>query len=593
MSIPADFAKQWLEWQCQVVSGVIRGMLFGVDEEGKLSESIVMHPDSGDSQDLMRQSAANALLENKGLVLTRQTYGSDHDRSCDLVACPLLVEGKPVAVLAIMLAVRSRQQLETLLKLLSWSGIWMKTLLEVQAQRTKKRNTGIFFLTLAQAIHEHRSSQAAAMDMANQLADQFACERVSIGFRNGLAVQLQSISHVATFDGRTQLVRGIEAAMEEAMDQRTTVILPFQGEDDALITRAHGELAKHSGHGAVCTIPLPGRRGYFGAVTLERLSERAFSENDIAMVQSQVSFMGPALEMKKWEERSIWKKGLDSLSETVESLFGKSHLKMKLSFIAVAALLAMLVVIPGEHEITAPAMIEGAVRQIVIAPLDGYIKEAPAMAGDEIKKGQLIAKLDDRNFQLELQKQVSERNKLEKEYQEALAKHDRIQLGILRARIDQVSADIELVEGKIADTELIAPFDGVVISGDLSQSLGKPVETGQELFEVAPLDDYQVVLEVDDHDMAGLNAGKKGRLIIAALPQSAYSLSVEKVIPVAVSSEQQNYFRVRANLDHPPKELLPGMRGVAKVEMGKRSLLWIWTHSVVDRLRLWMWSLGF
>ena len=203
-----------------------------------------------------------------------------------------------------------------------------------------------------------------------------------------------------------------------------------------------------------------------------------------------------------------------------------------------------------------------------------------------------MAKLDDRNLQLELQKQLSERNKIEKEYQEALAKHDRIELGILRAKIDQASAGIGLIKGKISDTELVAPFDGIVISGDLSQSLGKPVETGQVLFEVALLDDYRVVLEVDDHDMAGMGAGKTGRIIIAALPQSSLSLLVNKVIPVAVSQNEKNFFRVEARLDKPPAELLPGMRGIAKVDLGKRSLFWIWTHAVVDRIRMWFWSVG-
>jgi len=132
-----------------------------------------------------------------------------------------------------------------------------------------------------------------------------------------------------------------------------------------------------------------------------------------------------------------------------------------------------------------------------------------------------------------------------------------------------------------------------LISGDLSQSLGAPVETGQILFEVAPLDSYRVVLEVDEHDVAGLDKGKIGNLIVAALPRASFRISVDQVIPVAESSEGSNYFRVEASLIEPSPLLRPGMRGVAKVEMGERDLLWIWTHEVMDRSRLWLWSLGF
>lgn len=592
MSIPADLAQEWLIWQCQVVSGIIRGMVFAIDDDGSLGEVIASHPESGEGRSLMKDYAYSALKEGKGLVKIRQKYGPSDERLCDLVACPILIDGKPVAVMSMIMAVRSEQQLHTLLKLVQWSGLWMKTLASVHQQRSKKRNTGIFFLTLARSIHEQPSTQAAAMDMANQLADQFACERVSIGFREGLSIRLQAFSHVATFDARTQLVRGIEAAMEEALDQQAAILLPLQAEDDALITRAHEELLTHSEQSEVCSIPLPGRNGNFGAITLERNGNQPLDKDELALLQSQASFMGPAMELKLWEERPLWIKGLDIIEEWSSSLMGPNHLKAKVVSVSALVLLTALIFISGTHEVTAPASIEGAVRQIVIAPLNGYIKQAPAIAGDKVKKGQLIAKLDDRNLQLELQKQLSERNKIEKEYQQALAGRDRVELGILRAKIDQVSAEIGLIEGKIADTELLAPYDGIVISGDLSQSIGKPVETGQALFEVAPLDNYRVVLEVEDHDMGGISAGKKGRLIIAALPQSSYSLSVEQVIPVAVSEAEKNFFRVEANLDKPPQQLLPGMRGVAKVEMGERSLLWIWTHGLVDRVRLWIWSIG-
>ena len=132
----------------------------------------------------------------------------------------------------------------------------------------------------------------------------------------------------------------------------------------------------------------------------------------------------------------------------------------------------------------------------------------------------------------------------------------------------------------------------MVISGDLSQSLGAPVETGQLLFEVAPLDSYRVVLEVDEHDVAGLDSARSGHLIIAALPQSNFAISLDKLVPVAVSGEASNYFRVEASLDEPSSLLRPGMRGVTKVDMGRRNLLWIWTHAVLDRIRLWAWSAG-
>jgi hypothetical protein len=40
-----------------------------------------------------------------------------------------------------------------------------------------------------------------------------------------------------------------------------------------------------------------------------------------------------------------------------------------------------------------------------------------------------------------------------------------------------------------------------------------------------------------------------------------------------------------------PAHLQPGMEGVAKVDIDRRRLIWIWTHEIVDwlRLKLWAW----
>ena len=54
--------------------------------------------------------------------------------------------------------------------------------------------------------------------------------------------------------------------------------------------------------------------------------------------------------------------------------------------------------------------------------------------------------------------------------------------------------------------------------------------------------------------------------------------------------EGRNYFRVEAALEHAPAQLRPGMEGVGKIDVARRRLIWIWTHGLVDRARLWLWS---
>ena len=84
--------------------------------------------------------------------------------------------------------------------------------------------------------------------------------------------------------------------------------------------------------------------------------------------------------------------------------------------------------------------------------------------------------------------------------------------------------------------------------------------------------------------------GQRGHLTLSALPGKPLALVVERVTPVATAEDGRNFFRVDARLEQLTPALRPGMEGVAKIEVGERRLIWIWTHSLVDWLRLWIWT---
>ena len=164
-------------------------------------------------------------------------------------------------------------------------------------------------------------------------------------------------------------------------------------------------------------------------------------------------------------------------------------------------------------------------------------------------------------------------------------------MGVLAAQVNQAEAQLALAEERIARATVVAPFDGLVVSGDLSQQIGSPVETGRVLFEVAPLQDYRVMMEVDDRDIARLADGQRGELVLSGMPDRALPIQVSRITPVAVQKDGRNVFEVEARIDGgAPPGLRPGMEGIGKVGVGERSLLWIWTHGFVDWLRLSTWS---
>jgi len=231
------------------------------------------------------------------------------------------------------------------------------------------------------------------------------------------------------------------------------------------------------------------------------------------------------------------------------------------------------------------------VQRTVAAPFKGYIGEARARAGDIVREGQVLATLDDRELRLERLKAASQQEQLTRQYQQAMAARDAAQVRILAAQIEQTRAQVALLDEELARTRVTAPFDGVIVIGDLSQSLGAPVDTGQQLFLVAPLEAYRVILEIDEREIADVRVGQHGKLMLSAFPGEPMPVEVRKVTPVSVAREGRNYFRVEAGLEHPSERMRPGMAGVGKIDADRRLLVWIWTHQVLDwvRLNLWAW----
>jgi hypothetical protein len=59
---------------------------------------------------------------------------------------------------------------------------------------------------------------------------------------------------------------------------------------------------------------------------------------------------------------------------------------------------------------------------------------------------------------------------------------------------------------------------------------------------------------------------------------------------MATAVEGRNVFEVEAALDAQPDSQRPGLRGVARIAVGREPLLWAWTHRFVEWLRLGAWS---
>jgi len=445
-------------------------------------------------------------------------------------------------------------------------------------------------LQLLATVEAHERFDAAAAAFATELALLFGCDRVSVGLSGRRHVKVEALSHTTEFRANQSLLRDIGAAMEETVWQGATLTFPLPEGAQPRVDRAHADLAQRHGSAWISTVPLVKSGRPCGAITLERNRAEALSRADLTLCENIGALLGPLLEVKRTVDKPWPGKIAAALREATAPLFGPGHLGLKAGVTLALAALAAAAFISGDYRVSAPARLEGAVQRVLVAPAEGYLKQVFARPGDRVKLGQVVAELADEDLKLEERKAQSELSQLENSYGTALVKQDRAEVAIQGAKLEQARAQLSLVQSRLQRTQVTAPFDSVVITGDLSQSLGAPVKKGEALMTLAPEHDFRVILEVDERDVADVQLGKAGSLALSALPGDTFPLEVNRITPVATTGQGRNYFEVEAKLKTQAEQLRPGLLGVGKVEAGSRSLLWIWTHRVSDWLRLTVWS---
>jgi len=541
--------------------------------------------------DKLHEIAQN-ILDDTSTTPSKVTCHLDSDSMvCDVTALPLRYNNEVIGAVIFLQSVRSEDQKKAVFQLFQWGCAWLESTLEATHEDENQINPLI--ISLVKLALEDVPVEVSGHQICNLLAQQLDCKRTALGIMQGLQVHTLALSDQLRFDERSSHIRQMEAAMEEAVDQQQTVLYPKSDEVVSSVTLKHRALSAAHEDACILTVPFSDTTDSIGAMLLLRPRNRPFTEQEVKMLQYSAQLLGPALTLKLRDERSFIKLFSQGFKKKIKPIFGAEHLTLKMSILGFAALLTSLTLIKTQYNTYAKSSLEGAIQQVIVAPQNGFIESAEVRAGDKVESGQTMVRLNDLDMKLEYEKLLSERDKTNKEYREALALRERAKVSILSAQIAQVDAQLGLVKGKLTRSQLKAPFSGIVVSGDLSQSLGAPVEKGEQLFVIAPLGNYRVALNVDDHDVSKLQIGQTGSLRLVGLPYDQLPITISRITPVAAVKDGGNYFRVEATLnDMNDTRLQPGMQGIAKVQVGEESILWIWTHTVVERLRLWLWSIG-
>ncbi|MBI3346128.1 MAG: HlyD family efflux transporter periplasmic adaptor subunit, partial [Burkholderiales bacterium] len=516
-----------------------------------------------------------------------------------LLAYPLTLADSLAGAVVLDLGPADATTTERARHLTHWGAGWLLDLMRQldQARTHAGARQARFLLDTVLALQNEPGAREAAIALVHAVGQELGCHQVQLAVAEGRTLKRLAVSHAAVSDDRSQQAVHALQAMHEAFDQGQRLLWPLrppaeslgEGEVGVKVTAGHARYAAEAGAKALCSLPLTAAHETVGVLLLER--DTPFTADETELLDALGAAVGPLLVLQREAGQGAASRAMRTLRRGLGLVTDSSRPALKLGLGAAALLLLLLAVVPLPYRVTAGAVVEGAQQRAAVAPFEGYVREAPARAGDAVKTGQLLARLEDKDLLLEKTRWESELDVALRKEREAMARNNRVDQRQAAAQANQARAQLDLASAKLERVAIIAPFDGIVVKGDLSQQLGSPVEQGKVLFEVAPLNAWRVILKVDERDIGRVRPGATGTLVLTSQPGQDWPFKVRKITPVSVPEDGRNQFRVEAELAGDAPKLSPNMEGVGKVDAGSASLLWQWTHPLLDWARLAWWKL--
>lgn len=437
------------------------------------------------------------------------------------------------------------------------------------------------------------SLASAAHRLVVALARDLRFDRVSFGLREGTRSRLIASTDLDATQSASDAAVLVLGAMDEALEQAMPLACAGPGPDadsqDRPVTLEHRLLQQQVG-GSVASVPLGFDGELFAAVCVERRHGAPPDAQQLHQLEQLLLLAAPALRWMARSEQPWHRRARRAVSRGWAALREPGHGGRRLALGAAALALLFVAAAPLEHAVGGKARVEGAQQRVLSAPTDGFIKTAHVRPGDRVRQGAPLVDLIEEDLQLERERWISQLAQHENAYAAAMAKSDRVGASTSFARVNEAQAQLDLVEQLRTRGRIVAPFDALVVQGDLSQAIGAPVRQGDALLTLASTDGFRVVVQVDESDIAAVVPGQPGQLVVSALPWDGQPLVVERITPLARAVEGRNVFEVQARLRGDTLGLRPGLIGRAEIVVGRRPPLWVWLERLAARVQLAWWS---
>jgi RND family efflux transporter MFP subunit len=419
--------------------------------------------------------------------------------------------------------------------------------------------------------------ESAAKTLAEHIASEFGFDKVFIGLgtKSGSG-RLLAISGVPKFSPKSPLTMAAEECVSEALIRQHCAWSDTRvGGDTA--TSGIQEVAR------LCTMPVvaSGPIGVDGAapwgawVGVRSPQAAECSDGMLTAIDNQVHGIAACLRLFDRARGGRLSNAYRRCRDTIKTRKGM------LTLIACASV-AMLVPLP--YRVKCDCELQPVTRRFIPVPYDGVLQEVFVEPGDEVKSGQVLARMEGREIEWELAALNANYSQAAKQYDGDLAVRDAAAAQVAKLEMERLRVQMELLNDRLSNLEIKSPVDGVIIGGDPKKKVGARLAQGDSLFEAGPLSQMVAEILVPDDEVSRVEMGQTASLRLDAYPSRQWKGKLSRVSPSAEVRHQKNVFVAEFEIANPQHVLRPGMRGRSRISTGLRPLGWNLFHKAWEQL---------
>jgi len=240
-------------------------------------------------------------------------------------------------------------------------------------------------------------------------------------------------------------------------------------------------------------------------------------------------------------------------------------------------------------EVSATGIIEPINKVEIKSKASGLIEEMTIEEADIVKKGDLIARLDQRDTKNAYDQSVADRDaaeakvkfaesdyKRKKElYDRGLisaAEYDQAKLTLVDSKAQLVRAKINVDNNdiRLKDTIVRSPINGVILTkdvevGQIISSGISSVSGGTLIATIAEMDEVYVKADVDEVDIGRIKPGMSAKVVADAYPNQIFHGQVVRIAAQAKVEQNVTSFEVIIKVQNPTRILKAGMNAAVEI----------------------------